>query len=84
MNDEECRLMDYVKDFSLWLSCYFSLPIYQDAVLICLQNDFNFEMRDWMTVQRKELPSGSRLVRICQLHGCELRWAYVKSQIANS
>lgn len=63
------KSIDYVKDFSLWISCYFSLSIYQDVVLICLQNDFNFEMRDWMTVQRKELPLGSQLVRICQFHG---------------
>ncbi|PNX77033.1 enhanced downy mildew protein [Trifolium pratense] len=25
-------------------------------------NDFNFEMRDWMTVQRTELPTGSQLI----------------------
>lgn len=34
-----------------------------------LQNDFNFEMRDWMSVQRKELPEGSQLVRVGQLDG---------------
>lgn len=27
------------------------------------QNDFNFEKRDWMTVQPKELLMGSQLVR---------------------
>jgi hypothetical protein len=27
------------------------------------QNDFNFEKRDWMTVQPKELQMGSQLVR---------------------
>lgn len=37
--------------------------------LFCLQNDFNFEMRDWMTVQTKELPAGSQLVRITFFNG---------------
>ncbi|CAI8596663.1 unnamed protein product [Vicia faba] len=30
--------------------------------LLPTKNDFNFEMRDWMTIRRKELPSGSRLI----------------------
>lgn len=28
-----------------------------------MQNDFNFEKRDWMSVKQKELPTGSQLVR---------------------
>ncbi|XP_073225073.1 protein ENHANCED DOWNY MILDEW 2 isoform X2 [Cicer arietinum] len=35
---------------------------YKNFDLLPTKNDFNFEMRDWMTVQRKELPSGSRLI----------------------
>lgn len=30
---------------------------------VCLQNDFNFERRDWMDVSPDELPEGSQLVR---------------------
>lgn len=60
---------DYSEGRNLLLSCYFSLLVYQDDVLLCLQNDFNFEMRDWTTVQPEELPTGSQLVRIGLLHG---------------
>lgn len=29
-----------------------------------LQNDFNFEKKDWMTVKREELQKGAPLVKI--------------------
>ncbi|BFG29706.1 hypothetical protein CerSpe_159800 [Prunus speciosa] len=37
---------------------------YKNYDFIQPKNDFNFEKRDWMTVQPKELPSGSHLVGI--------------------
>lgn len=43
---------------------YIIFPYLFTRILFCLQNDFNFEMRDWMTVQTKELPTGSKLVGI--------------------
>lgn len=36
--------------------------LYKNFDLLPTKNDFNFEMRDWMTVQRKELPLGSQLI----------------------
>ncbi|KAK8468512.1 hypothetical protein PHAVU_006G049800 [Phaseolus vulgaris] len=35
---------------------------YKNFDLLPTKNDFNFEMRDWMTVQTKELPIGSKLI----------------------
>lgn len=35
---------------------------YKNYDLIQPKNDFNFERRDWMTVQPDELPAGSRLI----------------------
>ncbi|RDY04149.1 Protein ENHANCED DOWNY MILDEW 2 [Mucuna pruriens] len=35
---------------------------YRNFDLLPTKNDFNFEMRDWMTVQTKELPTGSQLI----------------------
>ncbi|XP_027340503.1 protein ENHANCED DOWNY MILDEW 2 isoform X2 [Abrus precatorius] len=35
---------------------------YKNYDLLPTKNDFNFEMRDWMTVQQKELPTGSQLI----------------------
>ncbi|XP_061360952.1 protein ENHANCED DOWNY MILDEW 2 isoform X2 [Gastrolobium bilobum] len=35
---------------------------YKNYDLLPTKNDFNFEMRDWMTVQPKELPTGSQLI----------------------
>ncbi|KOM24813.1 hypothetical protein LR48_Vigan2555s000100 [Vigna angularis] len=35
---------------------------YKNFDLLPTKNDFNFEMRDWMTVQTKELPTGSKLI----------------------
>ncbi|KAK7387132.1 hypothetical protein VNO78_27659 [Psophocarpus tetragonolobus] len=35
---------------------------YRNFDLLPTKNDFNFEMRDWMTVQKKELPTGSQLI----------------------
>ncbi|TKY45467.1 ENHANCED DOWNY MILDEW 2 [Spatholobus suberectus] len=35
---------------------------YKNFDLLPTKNDFHFEMRDWMTVQPKELPSGSQLI----------------------
>ncbi|KAM0881587.1 hypothetical protein ACQ4PT_032863 [Festuca glaucescens] len=35
---------------------------YKNYDLIQPKNDFNFERRDWMTVQPDELPTGSRLI----------------------
>ncbi|KAL2322732.1 hypothetical protein Fmac_027111 [Flemingia macrophylla] len=35
---------------------------YKNFDLLPTKNDFNFEMRDWMTVQPNELPSGSQLI----------------------
>ena len=43
------------------------IDIYQSNLFISfgtsMQNDFNFEKRDWMTVKQNELPTGSQLVR---------------------
>ncbi|KAL6512442.1 Protein ENHANCED DOWNY MILDEW 2 [Orobanche hederae] len=38
-------------------NCY-----YKNYDLFQATNDFNFEKKDWMTVQREELPIGSRLI----------------------
>ncbi|XP_061994376.1 protein ENHANCED DOWNY MILDEW 2-like isoform X2 [Rosa rugosa] len=38
-------------------NCY-----YKNYDLFQAKNDFNFEKKDWMTVQREELPVGSRLI----------------------
>ncbi|KAG4923840.1 hypothetical protein JHK87_049380 [Glycine soja] len=35
---------------------------YKNFDLLPTKNDFNFEMRDWMTIQTKELPTGSQLI----------------------
>ncbi|KAK7316808.1 hypothetical protein RJT34_00536 [Clitoria ternatea] len=35
---------------------------YKNFDLLPTKNDFNFEMRDWMTVQPRELPTGSKLI----------------------
>ncbi|KAK7305189.1 hypothetical protein VNO77_43090 [Canavalia gladiata] len=35
---------------------------YKNYDLLPTKNDFNFEMRDWMAVQKKELPTGSQLI----------------------
>ncbi|QCD78251.1 histone-lysine N-methyltransferase NSD3 [Vigna unguiculata] len=35
---------------------------YKNFDLFPTKNDFNFEMRDWMSVQTKELPTGSKLI----------------------
>ncbi|KAE9594114.1 hypothetical protein Lal_00017046 [Lupinus albus] len=36
--------------------------LYRNYDLLPTKNDFNFEMRDWTTVQPKELPRGSQLI----------------------
>lgn len=38
-------------------NCY-----YKNYDLFQAKNDFNFEKKDWMTVQKEELPMGSRLI----------------------
>ncbi len=43
--------------------CVHVLILLLACVLNLWQNDFNFEKRDWMTVNPKELPTGSKLVR---------------------
>ncbi|KAK4278387.1 hypothetical protein QN277_016240 [Acacia crassicarpa] len=35
---------------------------YKNYDLLPTKNDFHFEMRDWMSVKRKELPKGSKLI----------------------
>lgn len=41
------------------------IDVYSFLVILFafLQNDFNFEKKDWMTVKKIDFPSGSELVR---------------------
>ena len=34
-----------------------------------MKNEFNFQQRDWFTIQRHELPSSDKLVRIKYFFG---------------
>lgn len=71
----DCFLVSVIRlcrvSFMLVACCLFSTFYYICLVIfdcwmavscLFLQNDFNFEKRDWMTVQPKELPKGSQLV----------------------
>lgn len=44
--------------------CFWSLTgiLFCMLIAVSLQDDFNFEKRDWMTVRPGELPTGSKLV----------------------
>lgn len=59
-----CKIEYVMSSLSPCMCIFVNVLIFLFCCIMNLwQNDFNFEKRDWMTVQPKELLTGSQLVR---------------------